>query len=632
MRPRHPHAAESGVGKHTARESERAQACAAGKERVANAHPHNLAPEPQGSGAILFWEITPPIPLPRVSIEPRGLLLRLLRLAYRAIYAAAPDDSSGNSPQRGAGQRNALIAKDASPKECQETPIDNCWISFVISASFRVMLNPSTVLVVDDDVISRNLLQGLLATEGYTVLFAKNGFQALELAARISPDVVLLDIIMPELDGFEVCRQLRSNPALRQIPIIMLTSLDGRDARLRGLEAGADEFLTKPVDLSELRTRIRTITGLNRFRQISETRALFEAAVAHSPDGIGLTDGEGRLLHANAAFVELIGRVPARIFECFSKTTTEALKAELSAGHSTGRRVASFDTPLALSAVPGASAEVTVVRLPQSDGVIFEFILRDSTERKQLEAQVLRLQRIELLGLVAGGVVHDVNNLLLSVIGNAEVLERNATPEARKRILLIQQGAERGATLLRDILMFARGTDRELKPVHVAEVLHEIAGIVGKLFGENIELDVETPAHLPTIMGDTSQLHQVMMNLCVNARDAMPSGGRMQLRAGKVTLTASEARAIAPDATAGDFVTVSVRDNGSGIPPEVRGRLFDPFFTTKPREIATGLGLATVLRVIRRHHGFVGFATEMGAGTCFTCYIPTLVGPEPVFA
>jgi two-component system cell cycle sensor histidine kinase/response regulator CckA len=494
------------------------------------------------------------------------------------------------------------------------------------------MLVPSTVLVVDDDEISRDLLQGLLATEGYTVLFAKNGIQALELAARISPDVVLLDIVMPDLDGFEVCRQLRSNPALRQIPIIMLTSLEGRGSRLRGLEAGADEFLTKPVDPSELRTRIRTITGLNRFRQISETRALFEAAVAHSPDGIGLTDGEGGMLHANNAFVELVGRVPARIFDCFPNATTEALKAQLSAGRSTGRRVASFETPLALSAVPGACAEVTVVRLPQSDGVIFEFILRDITERKQLETQVLRLQRIELLGQVAGGVVHDVNNLLTSISGNAELVERNATPEVRKRVALIRQSAERGATLLRDILMFARGTDQALKPVHVAEVLHEISGIVGKLFGQNIELDVETPAHLPVILGDASQLHQVMMNLCVNARDAMPGGGRMQLKAGTIILTSSEARAIAPDATAGDFVTISVSDTGIGIPLEIRGRLFDPFFTTKPREIATGLGLATVLRVMRRHHGFIGFETKVGAGTCFTCYIPALVVTKSVAA
>ncbi len=494
------------------------------------------------------------------------------------------------------------------------------------------MPKASTVLVVDDDQVSRELLQSLLASEGYAVLFAKSGFQALELAKRILPDVVLLDIVMPDLDGFEVCRKLRADPALRQIPIILLTALEGRSSRLRGLAAGADEFLTKPVDPIELRTRVRTITDLNRFRQIGEERERFEAAVAHSPDAIGLTDADGRLLHANGALVRLVGQVPARIFDCFPGATAEVLKARLSARDPTGRRVESFETPLALCAAPGANADVTVVRLPHSDGAIFEFILRDITERKQLETQILRLQRIELLGQIAGGVVHDVNNLLMSVIGNAEVLERNAPAEVRHRTRLIQQSAERGATLLRGILMFARGADQALKPVSVAAVMHETVEIVGKLLGGKIELDVVTPADLPAVMGDASQLHQVMMNLCVNARDAMPDGGRMQFESGVVTLSANDARTIAPDAKAGDFVTVSVGDSGTGMSPEVRERLFDPFFTTKPREVSTGLGLATVLRVIRRHHGFIAVETEVGEGTRFTCYLPALAVMKSVAA
>lgn len=327
------------------------------------------------------------------------------------------------------------------------------------------MLRASTVLVVDDDEISRELIRGLLAPDGYKVLFAKNGLQALEVARRISPDVVLLDIVMPELDGFEVCRKIRATPALRQIPIILLTSLEGRGSRLRGLAAGADEFLTKPVDPIELRARVRTITGLNRFRQIGEERARFEAAVEHSPEAIALTDAAGRVLHANSALVQLAGRAPASILECFPKSVADDLKHQLATHPTPGRQVAAFETPLALCAIAGASADVTVVRLPQSDGPIFEFILRDITERKQLEAQVLRMQRIELLGQVAGGIVHDVNNLLMSVIANADLLEKNATPEIHKRVHNIRQGAERGAALLRNILMFARGADQKLKPL-----------------------------------------------------------------------------------------------------------------------------------------------------------------------
>jgi two-component system cell cycle sensor histidine kinase/response regulator CckA len=486
------------------------------------------------------------------------------------------------------------------------------------------MSSTRTVLVVDDDIVSRELLRGLLATEEYSVLFAENGTQALDLAARHSPDVVLLDVVMPGLDGFEVCRQLRANPALRQVPIVLLTALEGRDSRLRGLAAGADEFLNKPVDPIELRMRIRTITQLNRFRQLCDERARFEAAVSHSPDAIVLTDGQGRILNVNAAFTRLVTPASRSIYDCFPKARAEALKSDVASLES-GRRIDSFETPLLLSPITDACADVTVVRLPWSEGVLHEFILRDITDRKRLEAQVLRLQRIELLGQLAGGVVHDVNNLLMAVIGNAEALESGGNQAVRDRVTVIRSGAERGAALLRRILMFARGGDQAVTPVDVAPVLRETAAIASKLLGEHILLDVELPADLPAILGDSDQLHQVVMNLCVNARDAMPGGGRLLLSAKLVSLNDAEARAIGPDATEGEFMAISVRDTGTGIPPEIRDRLFDPFFTTKPRETATGLGLATVLRVMKRHHGFVGFETEMGGGTCFTCYFPSLL-------
>ncbi|MDO8539101.1 MAG: response regulator [Opitutaceae bacterium] len=484
------------------------------------------------------------------------------------------------------------------------------------------MATSSTVLVVDDDDVSRQLLRSLLATDGYTVVFAENGVQALEAARRTPPDVVLLDIVMPELDGFEVCRQLRANPILHQVPIILLTALEGRATRLRGLAAGADEFLNKPFDPAELRTRVRTITRLNRFRQLSDERARFEAAVAHSPDGIVLTDRTGRILHANSAFTQLIGSVPTHVLDCFPPAISQPLQKRLLELDQPGKRIESFETTLSIASAPGATAEVTIVRLPSTDGVLLEFILRDITDRKHLEAQVLRLQRIEVLGQLAGGVVHDVNNLLMSVLGNAEMLEQSAGPADRDRARIIRQSAERGAALLRRILMFARGGDQALAPMSVLPVLRETAAIALKLMGEKVTLEVEAPDALPPILGDASQLHQVIMNLCMNARDAMPVGGVATLAARHVSLDAAEARAIGPDAAPGDFVAISVRDTGTGVPLEDRDRLFDPFFTTKPRETATGLGLATVLRVVRRHKGFIGFETQLQSGTCFTCYFP----------
>lgn len=490
------------------------------------------------------------------------------------------------------------------------------------------MPTSSTVLVVDDDEVSRQLVRGLLATDGHNVVFAEDGVQAMQMAIKQPPDVVLLDIVMPKLDGFEVCRQLRSHPALYQVPIILLTALEGRASRLRGLAAGADEFLTKPVDPAELRTRIRTITRLNRFRQLSDERARFEAAVNHSPDAIVLTDHRGAILHANAGFHRLVGQVPERVLECFPPATADQLAAEFQLLKVEGCRIEPFECALSRATVKGAIVEVSVVRLPASDGVLLEVILRDITERRQLEAQLYRSQRIELLGELASGIVHDVNNLLMAVMVNAELLEDRGTGVERNRGAVIRQSAEQGIALLRRILMFARGGDQALVPLEAGAVLRETSAIVAKLMGPSIRLEVSIPVGLPPLMGDANQLHQVLMNLCVNARDAMPQGGVVELGAERRQVTADEARGFGSDATAGDFVAITVRDGGTGVAPEIRDRLFDPFFTTKPRETATGLGLATVLRIMRRHKGFVAFESELNQGAAFTCYFPVFCRPK----
>ena len=342
-----------------------------------------------------------------------------------------------------------------------------------------------------------------------------------------------------------------------------------------------------------------------------------------------LTHGDGRILDANAAFVRLVERSPVNIYECFPATSIESLRAqpELRSDHPEFR-VAAYECPLMGSAVPNTIAEVTVVRLPSSEGTVLQFILRDITERKQLESQVLRLQRIELLGQLASGVVHDVNGLLADIVSNAQLLEAECTAEIRDRARAVKQSAERASDLLRRILVFARGADPSLIPLDVLTVLRETAAVAGMLFEEKITFAVETEPDIPPILGDSNQFHQVIMNLCVNARDAMPLGGKLLLTGATVRLTAAEAQEVSADATPGKFVAISVRDTGTGIPLEIRGKLFSPFLSTKPSETSTGLGLATVLRVMRHHRGFVGYETLIGRGTCFTCYFPALPDPS----
>lgn len=491
------------------------------------------------------------------------------------------------------------------------------------------MPSTSTILVVDDDAKGRQLLNNLLASEGYRVALAANGHEALDLAAELRPDVVLLDVMMPGLDGFEVCRRLRASDALHHVPILLLTALDDRQSKLQGLEAGADDFLSKPFDSVELRTRLRTITRLNRFRTLFDERARFETAIAYAPDGVVLADDAGKIVLINAAFQQLVRAEAAEdpaltIFDYFAVPEARLLRDQLAESSTIGRRLGPIETQLQHSRGAETIVEITVGRLPGQRGTVLEFNIRDITEKKQLEAQLMRSQRIEILGQLAGGIVHDVNNILTAISGNA-MLAEDAEPERRPvHLTNIQTSVRRGASLLRQILMFARGSDGELAPTSTALLVHETAGIVNEVLGKQIKVSHDAPLGLPEVLGDSNQLHQVLMNFCVNARDAMPNGGTVHLSTARAQLTAEQARAIGPDAKPGSYVTLSVRDTGTGMPPEVRARLFDPFFTTKPADRGTGLGLATVARVVRRHDGFIGVETALGQGTCFTCYFPAV--------
>jgi PAS domain S-box-containing protein len=486
----------------------------------------------------------------------------------------------------------------------------------------------SRVLIVDDDALSRQLLRVLLDGENYDVYVAENGNEALALAALHQPDVVLLDVMMPGQNGYEVCRQLRADRTLRQLHILLLTSLQTRESRLIGLDAGADDFLSKPPDLIELRTRLRTITRLNRFRQLSHERARFEAAVAHSPDGIVLTDRSGEILHANLAFDRIVGTR-----RCLFDFLPDEIRGQIDAALShlaPGAAHGPVQTPLRATPQP-VHAEITVVRLPSSQGTVLQFIVRDITERRRMEAQLLRSQRIELLGQVASGIVHDVNNILTAISGHASMQMIGDPKEILTHAATIDQSAHRGAALLRGILAFARGTDGEKVPTDLGVVSRDALEIAKQLIGRRIKVGLDEAPDLPFILADANQVHQIVLNLCVNARDAMPQGGTLTVGLGRVQLDPASATRICVDAVPGDFVTLSVRDTGTGIPPEVRPRLFDPFFTTKPSDVGTGLGLATVLRLIRAHDGFIGFETQVGAGTCFTCYFPVPAGDPPLF-
>ena len=252
----------------------------------------------------------------------------------------------------------------------------------------------------------------------------------------------------------------------------------------------------------------------------------------------------------------------------------------------------------------------------------------DITEKKKLEAQFLRAQRLESIGTLAGGIAHDLNNVLSPMLMAVQMLQLKVADEQGQRMLdLLRTNAERGGEMVRQVLSFARGIGGERAAMQLRHLVREIVKILKETFPKSIEISFRLGEDLAMVNGDTTQLHQVLMNLCINARDAMPDGGRLTIEAENRVVDETCAQMIL-DARPGRFVMITVTDTGTGIPTEHLDRIFDPFFTTKEVGKGTGLGLSTVLGITKGHGGFVNVYSEPGKGTQFRIYLPALEIPQ----
>ena len=396
------------------------------------------------------------------------------------------------------------------------------------------------------------------------------------------------------------------------------------------MEAGADDFLTKPFDSTELLIRLRTISRLNRFRHLSEERARFEGVVAFSPDGIVIMDSEYKILLANREFMRMGGLTDAAeaIGEDFMDWLTSPdgdLLRNAIDSNTDRTKTASVEVKIAGDAENEPRlVEITVGRLPWQGREAIQLVLRDNTEKKRLESQVMHFQRIELLGELAGSIAHDMNNVLGAVSGNLDLIDLQMEPPepVKQRMATIRQSLQRGNAILRQLLSFARGSDGQLQDVDLHLAINEVVDLLTPMMKYNYNIEVTVSEDLPKVTADPNQLHQVLMNLCINARDAMPEGGSLSILAQRVSISPEEVLKLGPSAKAGDFAVLHVRDTGSGMPPEVQAKIFAPFFTTKAPGKGTGLGLATVLRIMRHHKGFVLVDSVINQGTCFSCYLP----------
>jgi PAS domain S-box-containing protein len=360
-------------------------------------------------------------------------------------------------------------------------------------------------------------------------------------------------------------------------------------------------------------------------RRQDEALRLFRTLVDRSNDAFEIIEPEtGRFLDVSGRCCTDLGYsreelLQMHVFDIDSNLSRAEWPQRLAAIRKTG----SFSVESQHRRKTGETYPVDVnVRIVNLDREYMVAVVRDVTEKKKLEEQFLRAQRLESLGMLSAGIAHDLNNILAPVLMGAPLLRLRATHASDLRVLdTIEASAARGAGLVRQILSFAHGASGGriiLQPKHL---LRDISALIPQTFPKNLVLEEEIPNDLWTVQGNPTQLHQVLLNLCVNARDAMARGGTLRLRAANRDVDAAAAQAGEPGMP-GRHVMFEVSDTGSGIPADILERIWDPFFTTKAAGKGTGLGLSTVRGIVASHGGFVQVESELGRGTTFRVFVP----------
>ena len=500
------------------------------------------------------------------------------------------------------------------------------------------------LLIVDDNAATRYALRRRLGVHGYEVLEAGTGGEGLALIREQRVDALILDVNLPDMSGFDIVRQLREDARTALLPVIHVSaaSIQSGDI-ITGLNAGADAYLIHPVDPDVLLATLRTLLRVrDSERALRESEARFQEIFRSVSAPIAVLDAELKVHECNNAFVQLVqdNRHPEYLRECFASQQDAALCAlrqHIDSGERWKGQLGMLvhgqprDTEWQLSPyrTPGLCLvfveDVTEHRhrerfhLARLDDATTQ-LAKEVAEHARTEAQLLQLQKMDALGSLTGGIAHDFNNLLTGVITSLELIRKRVT-EGRtenvpKYIEAALGSASSAAVLTHRLLAFARQQPLDTRPVDVNQHIRSLEVLLTRTIGERITLNLDLSEQSAIALVDPVQLESAVLNLVINARDALPKGGH-------IWVTTCTARVQGdPNLRDGPYVSVTVRDDGCGIDAALLDKVFDPFFTTKPVGQGTGLGLSTIYGFARQSGGHVALHSVLGEGTDVTLMLP----------
>ncbi|RON96038.1 hybrid sensor histidine kinase/response regulator [Pseudomonas fluorescens] len=505
------------------------------------------------------------------------------------------------------------------------------------------------LLIVDDNVATRYALRRRLERHGYEVLEAGTGGEGLALIDSEALDALILDVNLPDMSGFDIVRKLRADTRTALLPVIHVSAASIQTGDIiTGLDAGADAYLIHPVDpdvlLATLRTLLRVRDTENALR---ESEARFREIFVNVSAPIAVLDASLKVHECNHAFTQLIldNRDPQALRECFAEDQSAILN-ELRLRLVDGERWKGTLNMRVQGEIRETEWQISPYRTPELSLVFVEDVtehrhrershlarLDDTTtqlakevaERVRAEAQLLQVQKMDALGKLTGGIAHDFNNLLTGIITSLELIQKRVADQRLDKVQFYSEAALNSAmsaaSLTHRLLAFARQQPLDTRPVDINEQVRSLEELLVRTIGERITLKLELTSKPAIALVDPVQLESAVLNLVINARDALPVGGNIWVN------TYAAYSHGDPNLADGAYVALSVRDDGTGIEHNVIDKVFDPFFTTKPLGQGTGLGLSTIYGFARQSGGDAHIRSVARRGTEVTIMLPATTDP-----
>ena len=489
------------------------------------------------------------------------------------------------------------------------------------------------ILVVDDDRVMLKFISKLLTREGHEVVTAEDGFAALNLLSTFTPDIMFFDLIMPKIDGGKLIQIVRSMPQLKDCYLVIISAAVA-EIDFDFEQTGADSYIAKgpfssmsehikevieTADEPKEKQEEKAIRGLDNVYARQLTKELLsrsrhlETILESMAEGI-LEVFSNKIVYANGVAVSLLGVPTGKILaayppDLFNDSVGQQLDNILNSKSEDPVEIGE-KTPVALN-----GRQITIKILPvKGESSTIIIMITDVTERKRLEMQLQHVQKMEAIGTIAAGVAHNFRNTLTEVLVNSQLIQMNYEDQSGLHEVAgrINTSVRRGSRLVDGLLQFSRKQIKEeFKIINLPDVIDQTCQLIRTSFDQKIEIVTDYPDQMP-IMGDVNSLSQALMNLCTNARDAMPAGGCLNIKA----------------VQEGRRILVTVSDDGEGMGKETVEKCFDPFFTTKPIGKGTGLGLSTTYGIIKSHEGLISVESQSKKGTTFKIHFPLVAGKE----